>query len=128
VKAAGARQADALLIDTAGRLQTKVNLMEELAKLTRVIAKQLPGAPHERLMVLDATTGQNGLSQAKLFHQAVGLTGLVVTKLDGTAKGGIIVRIYQELGIPIKLIGVGERVDDLHPFDPKAFLSALLPD
>lgn len=128
VKAASARQVDVLLIDTAGRLQTKVNLMEELAKLSRVIAKQLPGAPHERLMVLDATTGQNGLSQAKLFHQAVGLTGMVVTKLDGTAKGGIVIRIYQELGVPIKLVGVGERVDDLHPFDPKAFLSALLQD
>jgi fused signal recognition particle receptor len=128
VKAASARQVDVLLIDTAGRLQTKVNLMEELAKVSRVIARQLPGAPHECLMVLDATTGQNGLSQAKLFHQAVGLTGMVVTKLDGTAKGGIVIRIYQELGVPIKLVGVGERVDDLHPFDPKAFLSALLQD
>jgi fused signal recognition particle receptor len=128
LKAATAREVDVVIVDTAGRIHTKVNLMEELSKVSRVMGRQLPGAPHERLMVLDATTGQNGLSQAKLFHEAVGLTGLVVTKLDGTAKGGIVIRIYQELGIPIKLIGVGEGLEDLHPFDSKVFLSALLPE
>jgi len=128
VKAATARQADVLLVDTAGRLHTKLNLMDELAKLKKVIARQLPGAPHECLMVLEAPTGQNGLAQARMFHEAIGLTGLVLTKLDGTAKGGIIVRIYQELGVPIKLVGVGERVEDLQPFDPKLFVTALLPE
>jgi fused signal recognition particle receptor len=128
LKAATARKADALIVDTAGRLHTKLPLMEELAKLTRVAAKQLPGAPHERLMVLDAPTGQNGLAQAQLFHSHVGLTGVILTKLDGTAKGGIAVRIYRELRLPIKLVGTGERIDDLGPFDPKAFVSALLPE
>ena len=127
VKAATAREADALIIDTAGRLHTKTNLMDELAKLKRVIARQLPGAPHESLMVLDAPTGQNGFAQARVFHEAVGLTGVALTKLDGTAKGGIVVRIVRELGIPIKLIGVGERVEDLQPFDPEAFVDALVP-
>lgn len=127
VKAATARGADALIIDTAGRLHTKTNLMDELAKLRRVIERQLPGAPHESLMVLDAPTGQNGFAQARIFHEAVGLTGVVLTKLDGTAKGGIVVRIVRELGIPIKLIGVGERVEDLQPFDPEAFVDALVP-
>lgn len=127
VKAATARAADALIIDTAGRLHTKTNLMDELAKLRRVIERQLPGAPHESLMVLDAPTGQNGFAQARIFHEAVGLTGVALTKLDGTAKGGIVVRIVRELGIPIKLIGVGERVEDLQPFDPEAFVDALVP-
>ena len=127
VKAATARGADALIIDTAGRLHTKTNLMDELAKLKRVIERQLSGAPHESLMVLDAPTGQNGFSQARMFHEAVGLTGVALTKLDGTAKGGIVVRIVRELKLPIKLIGVGERAEDLQPFDPEAFVDALVP-
>ncbi|MBI2461795.1 MAG: signal recognition particle-docking protein FtsY [Candidatus Rokubacteria bacterium] len=126
VKAALARRADALIVDTAGRLHTKVNLMAELAKVKRVVGRQLPGAPHETLMVLDATTGQNGIAQARLFHQALELTGLILTKLDGTAKGGIVVRIYRELGLPIKLVATGEGVDDLAPFDPEVFVSALV--
>jgi len=126
VKAAHARRADVLLVDTAGRLHTKSNLMEELVKLKKVVSRQLPGAPHESLMVIEAPTGQNGLVQARMFHEAVGLTGLILTKLDGTAKGGIVIRIYQELGLPIKLVGVGEGVDDLQPFDPKTFVSALV--
>ncbi len=125
VKAAMARRMDVLLVDTAGRLHTKSNLMDELAKLKRVISRQLPGAPHESLMVIEAPTGQNGLQQARLFHEAIGLTGLVLTKLDGTAKGGIVVRIWKELGVPIKLIGVGERIEDLQPFDPKSFAAGL---
>jgi fused signal recognition particle receptor len=125
VKAAMARRVDVLLVDTAGRLHTKSNLMDELAKLKRVISRQLPGAPHESLMVIEAPTGQNGLLQARLFHEAIGLTGLVLTKLDGTAKGGIVVRIWKELGVPIKLIGVGERIEDLQPFDPKSFAAGL---
>ncbi len=128
VKAVTARGVDVLIVDTAGRLHTKSNLLEELAKVKRVVGRQLPGAPHESLMVLDATTGQNGLAQARTFHQGVGLTGLVLTKLDGTAKGGIVVPIHRELGLPIKLVGTGERVDDLQPFDPKLFVSALLPE
>ncbi len=128
VKAATARKVDALIVDTAGRLHTKRPLMDELAKLARVAAKQLPGAPHERLMVLDAPTGQNGFAQAQLFNAHVGLTGVVLTKLDGTAKGGIVVRIHQELGLPIKLVGTGEGPEDLHPFDPKAFVAAMLPE
>jgi fused signal recognition particle receptor len=126
VKAATARGVDVLLVDTAGRLHTKSNLMDELVKLKKVIARQLPGAPHECLMVLEASTGQNAVAQARLFDEAVGLTGLVLTKLDGTAKGGIVVRIYRELGVPIKLIGVGEQVEDLQPFDPKAFVDTLI--
>ena len=126
VKAAAARGVDVLLVDTAGRLHTKSNLMDELAKLRKVVARQLPGAPQECLMVLEASTGQNALAQARLFHETVGLTGLVLTKLDGTAKGGIVVRIYRELGVPIKFIGVGEQVEDLQPFDPKAFVDSLL--
>ena len=128
VKGAAARGTDVLLVDTAGRLHTKTNLMDELSKLKRVIERQLPGAPQECLMVLEAPTGQNGLAQARLFHEAVGLTGIVLTKLDGTAKGGIVVRIWRELGVPIKLVGVGEKVEDLQPFDAKAFAAALLPD
>lgn len=127
VKAALARNADALIIDTAGRLHTKTNLMEELAKLKRVIERQYPGAPHESLMVLDAPTGQNGFAQAQMFHETIGLTGVCLTKLDGTAKGGIVVRIVRELKLPIKLIGVGERVEDLQTFDPVAFVDALVP-
>jgi len=125
VKAAMARRIDVLLVDTAGRLHTRSNLMDELAKLKRVISRQLPGAPHESLMVIEAPTGQNGLQQARLFHDAIGLTGLVLTKLDGTAKGGIVVRIWKELGVPIKLIGVGESIEDLQPFDAKIFAAGL---
>jgi len=128
VKAATARRVDVLIIDTAGRLHTKSNLMDELVKLKRVAERQLPGAPHESLMVLDAPTGQNGFAQAVMFHQAIGLSGLCLTKLDGTAKGGIVVRIVRELGVPIKLIGVGEKVDDLGPFDPARFIDALVPE
>jgi len=127
LKAATARRADVLVIDTAGRLHTKSNLMEELGKLKRVIQRQVPGAPHESLMVLDAPTGQNGFAQAKLFHEAVGLTGVALTKLDGTAKGGIVVRIVRELKLPVTLVGVGERIDDLQPFDPVRFVDALVP-
>ncbi len=127
VKAATARNVDALIIDTAGRLHTKSNLMDELGKLKRVIERQVPGAPHESLMVLDAPTGQNGLAQARMFHEAIGLTGMCITKLDGTAKGGIVVRIVRELKIPIKLIGVGEKVDDLESFDAGRFIDALVP-
>jgi len=128
VKAATARRIDVLIIDTAGRLHTKSNLMDELVKLKRVTERQLPGAPHEALMVLDAPTGQNGFAQASMFHEAIGLTGMCLTKLDGTAKGGIVVRIVRELKIPVKLIGVGEKIDDLQPFDPAAFVDALVPE
>jgi fused signal recognition particle receptor len=128
LKAAMARSADVLIIDTAGRLHTKSNLMDELAKLKRVIQRQAPGAPHESLMVLDAPTGQNGFAQAKMFHETIGLSGVVLTKLDGTAKGGIVVRIVRELGLPVKLVGVGERPDDLQPFDPVRFVDALVPE
>jgi fused signal recognition particle receptor len=126
VKAATARDLDVLIVDTAGRLHTKTNLMDELAKLRRVVERQLPGAPHETLMVLDAPTGQNGFAQARMFHEAIGLTGVCLTKLDGTAKGGIVVRIVRELKVPVKLIGFGERVEDLQPFDPQAFVDALV--
>jgi fused signal recognition particle receptor len=127
LKAATARSADVLVIDTAGRLHTKSNLMEELGKLKRVVQRQVPGAPHESLVVLDAPTGQNGFAQAKTFHEAVGLTGVALTKLDGTAKGGIVVRIVRELKLPVTLVGVGERIDDLQPFDPVRFVDALVP-
>ena len=126
VKAATARALDVLIVDTAGRLHTKTNLMDELAKLRRVIERQLPGAPHETLMVLDAPTGQNGFAQARMFHEAIALTGVCLTKLDGTAKGGIVVRIVHELKVPVKLIGLGERVEDLQTFDPQAFVDALV--
>ncbi len=125
VTAAQARRAKYLFIDTAGRLHTKHNLMQELQKLHRVIGKQIPGAPHEVLLVLDATTGMNALNQAREFHKAVHITGLVVTKLDGTSKGGMVVAIQKELGLPIKFIGLGEQPDDLQPFDPKQFAQAL---
>jgi fused signal recognition particle receptor len=125
VTAAQARKADFLFIDTAGRLHTKHNLMQELQKLHRVIGKLLPGAPHEVLLVLDATTGMNALTQAREFNKAVPLTGLIVTKLDGTSKGGMVVAIQKELGLPIKFIGLGEQPDDLQPFDAKQFALAL---
>ena len=118
IAAARARGADVVIVDTAGRLHTQGNLMEELAKVRRVIAKQIPGAPHETLISIDATTGQNGLRQAKVFSEAVEVDGVVLTKLDGTAKGGIALAIASELGIPVKLIGVGETLEDLRPFDP----------
>jgi fused signal recognition particle receptor len=125
VTAAQARKMDYLFIDTAGRLHTKHNLMQELQKLHRVMGKQLPGAPHEVLLVLDATTGMNALTQAREFNKAVPLTGLIVTKLDGTSKGGMIVAIQKELGLPIKFVGLGEQPDDLQPFDSKQFAEAL---
>jgi fused signal recognition particle receptor len=124
--AARSRGADVVIIDTAGRLHTQVNLMNELAKVRRVIEKQMPGAPHETLLVLDATTGQNGLRQAEEFRQAVAVSGIVLTKLDGTAKGGIVLAIHEKLGIPIKLIGVGEQLADLRPFDAEDFTRAIL--
>jgi fused signal recognition particle receptor len=120
------RGADVVIIDTAGRLHTQHNLMEELTKVRRVIQKQMPDAPHETLMTVDATTGQNGVRQAKLFGEAVGVTGIILTKLDGTAKGGIALAIANELGIPVKLIGIGEQLEDLRPFDPDDFARALL--
>lgn len=123
--AACSRGTDILLIDTAGRLHTKVNLMEELKKIKRSIAKQIPDAPHETLMVVDATTGQNAISQAKLFNDALDLTGLVLTKLDGTAKGGIVVSIGSALNIPLQYIGIGEQIEDLREFDPELFVKAL---
>ncbi len=126
VEAAIARKADVVLIDTAGRLHTKVNLMEELAKIKRSIEKKLHGAPHETLIVLDATTGQNALSQAELFNKSINLTGIALTKLDGTAKGGIVISINNSLKIPIKYIGVGEQIDDLQNFNPTDFVNALL--
>jgi fused signal recognition particle receptor len=125
VAAAQARGARYLFIDTAGRLHTKHNLMQELQKVHRVIGKQLPGAPHEVLLVLDGGTGMNALNQAREFHKAVPLTGLIVTKLDGTSKGGIVVAIQKELGIPVKFVGLGEQPDDLQPFDPREFAHAL---
>ncbi|HQT91154.1 MAG TPA: signal recognition particle-docking protein FtsY [Candidatus Kryptobacter bacterium] len=125
VSAAKARGVDVVLIDTAGRLHTKTNLMEELRKITRVIGKVIPGAPHEVYLVLDAVTGQNGLVQARQFLQSAGVTGIVLTKLDGTAKGGIVIAISQELKLPVKYIGVGEGIDDLQPFDRTTFVDAL---
>lgn len=125
VSAAKARGDDVVLIDTAGRLQNKVNLMEELAKISRVVKKVIPGAPHQTLLVLDATTGQNAISQAKNFGEIVPITGIVLTKLDGTAKGGVVLSIHEELHVPIRWIGVGERVDDLQPFNAEEFAKAL---
>jgi len=125
MSAARARGVDVVLIDTAGRLHTKVNLMEELKKIKRIIAKQMDSAPHEILLVLDATTGQNALAQTRLFHQDLEVTGLVLTKLDGTAKGGIAVGVCHEFQIPIRYIGLGEGLDDLKPFDPEQFVAAL---
>jgi fused signal recognition particle receptor len=125
VEAARARRADLVIVDTAGRLHTKANLMEELKKVRRVLDKALPGAPHEVLLVLDATTGQNAVSQARTFRDATGVDSIALTKLDGTAKGGVIVAICHELGIPVKYIGIGEGVEDLRPFDARAFVDAL---
>jgi fused signal recognition particle receptor len=126
ISAAEARGRDVVVVDTAGRLHTQTNLMKELAKVRRVIAGRLEGAPHETLLVLDATTGQNGLRQAKLFDEAVGVTGVALTKLDGSAKGGVAVAVAHELGLPVKLVGVGETLDDLQPFDPRDFARALV--
>jgi fused signal recognition particle receptor len=123
--AAQARGVDLVLIDTAGRLHTKVNLMEELKKVKRVIARQIDSAPHEVLLILDATTGQNAISQTRLFHQELGVSGLVLTKLDGTAKGGIVAGVCQEFQIPIRFIGLGEGLDDLKEFEPEQFVEAL---
>ena len=120
------RAATSCIVDTAGRLHTQTNLMDELAKVRRVIAGRLDGAPHEMLLVVDATTGQNGLQQARLFSEAVGVTGVALTKLDGSAKGGIAVAIAYELGLPVKLVGVGEGLDDLRPFDAGDFARALV--
>tara|TARA_Y100000588_G_C14130564_1_gene871405 strand:+ start:68 stop:1018 length:951 start_codon:yes stop_codon:yes gene_type:complete len=125
VKAAVSRHMDVVLIDTAGRLQTNQNLMEELKKVKRVIGKVLPGAPHETILVLDATIGQNSISQAKLFQEAIGLDGFVMTKLDGTAKGGVLFNLSEELKLPIHFIGVGEKAEDLQEFDPEKFVEAL---
>lgn len=125
VAAAQARRADYLFVDTAGRLHTKHNLMQELQKLHRVMSRQLPGAPHEVLLVLDATTGMNALNQAREFNKAAPLSGLVITKLDGTSKGGMVVAIQRELGLPVKFIGLGEQPDDLQPFDPAEYARAL---
>lgn len=125
IHAARARNADLVFIDTAGRLHTKINLMEELKKVNRIIGRECPGAPHEILLVLDATTGQNAITQAKLFNEAVGVTGIALTKLDGTAKGGIIVGITEELKIPIRYVGVGEGMEDLKEFNATEFVEAL---
>ena len=125
-RAAQARGADVLIVDTAGRLHTRVNLMEELKKVHRVIQRLEPSAPHQVLLTLDATTGLNGLAQAKGFKEAVGLTGIFLAKMDGTARGGIVLAIKQELGVPILFIGTGESLDDLAPFDPKEFVDSLL--
>ena len=124
--AAKARGMEVLIVDTAGRLHTKSNLMEELKKVQRILARELPGAPQETLFVLDATTGQNALAQAKTFHQAIGITGIVLTKLDGTPKGGIVFAINKELGLPVKFVGIGEGIEDLKDFDPREFVDALL--
>ena len=121
-----ARGRDVVVVDTAGRLHTQTNLMEELAKVRRVIAGRLEDAPHETLLVVDATTGQNGVQQARLFGDAVGVTGVVLTKLDGSAKGGVAIPIAYELGLPVKLVGVGEALEDLQPFDPRDYAQALV--
>jgi fused signal recognition particle receptor len=125
VASASAQGADVVIVDTAGRLHTRVNLMEELAKIKRAIGKRLPDAPHEVLLVLDASTGQNGLQQAKQFDASVGVTGLVLTKLDGTAKGGIVLAVTRAMRVPVRYVGVGEGIDDLQPFDAEAFVAAL---
>ena len=126
IEAATARGRDVVIVDTAGRLHTQTNLMEELAKIRRVIERRLDGAPHETLLVIDATTGQNGLQQARLFAEAVDVSGVALTKLDGSAKGGVALAIAHELGLPVKLVGVGEGIEDLRPFDPQDFARALL--
>ena len=126
MNAARARRVDVVLVDTAGRLHNKQNLMNELNKISRVIDRELPGCAKETLLVLDATTGQNGLIQAKQFGESAGITGIVLTKLDGTAKGGVVVAIAKEMGVPVKFVGLGEGIDDLQPFDPVAFVNALI--
>ena len=128
IQSAVAKNFDVVIIDTAGRLHTKVNLMEELSKIRRVIQKQIPDGPHDVFLVIDATTGQNGLVQAKEFSAAIGVSGLILTKLDGTAKGGIVLRISNEMKIPVRFIGVGEQIDDLQIFDKESFVKALLED
>jgi fused signal recognition particle receptor len=125
LQAANARHLDCVIVDTAGRLHTKTNLMQELEKIRRTAQRIIPGAPHEVLLVIDATTGQNGLQQAKLFTDAAAVTGVVLTKLDGTAKGGVVVAIARELGLPVRYVGVGEKATDLLPFDPQAFVDSL---
>jgi fused signal recognition particle receptor len=125
MQAAHARGVDVLIVDTAGRLHTKVNLMEEIKKVKRSIAKRLPEAPHEVLLVLDATTGQNAVSQARLFNEALGVTGIALTKLDGTAKGGIVIAICESFDLPLRYIGIGEAIEDLQDFDPEGFVQAL---
>jgi fused signal recognition particle receptor len=125
LQAGKARNTDYIIVDTAGRLQTKANLMLELEKMRRTAARVVPDAPHEVLLVLDATTGQNGLEQARKFTESSGVTGIVLTKLDGTAKGGVVVAITRELGLPVRFIGVGEKVDDLLPFDAERFIDSL---
>jgi fused signal recognition particle receptor len=126
IEAARSRGFDVVIVDTAGRLHTRSNLMEELAKVRRVIAKLEPGAPHEVLLVLDATLGQNGVAQAREFHQALGVTGLALTKLDGTSRGGVVLAVSRELGLPVRLIGVGESLEDVDDFEPRAFAEALV--
>ncbi len=126
IRAARSRGTNVLLVDTAGRLHTKTNLMDELKKIKRIMARELPGAPHETLLVLDAVTGQNALNQARMFNDEIGVTGLVLTKLDGTSRGGIIIRIADELKLPIRFIGIGEQADDLRPFDGREFVEALM--
>lgn len=127
IVAAKSRNVDVVLIDTAGRLHTKTNLMDELKKMRRIIEREMPGAPHETLLVLDGTLGQNAIAQARQFHESIGITGLALTKLDGTAKGGVVVAIVEELNLPIRLIGVGEKEEDLQDFNASAFIDALLP-
>ena len=126
IAAAKARGSDVIICDTAGRLHNKQNLMNELTKISRIIDRELPGAARETLLVMDATTGQNGLAQAKSFGDAAGLTGMVLTKLDGTAKGGVVIAVARDMGVPVKLVGVGEQVGDLIPFDPRAFVEAIV--
>ncbi|MED4161564.1 signal recognition particle-docking protein FtsY [Halalkalibacterium halodurans] len=128
IQAAKSREADILICDTAGRLQNKVNLMKELEKMKRVISREIPGAPHEVLIALDATTGQNAMSQAKTFKETTDVTGIILTKLDGTAKGGIVLAIRHELDIPVKFVGLGEKIDDLQPFDSEQFVYGLFKD
>jgi fused signal recognition particle receptor len=125
LQAASSRKTDYVIVDTAGRLHTKASLMSELEKMKRTAQRIIPGAPHETLLVMDATTGQNGLQQARLFTESAGVTGIVLTKLDGTAKGGVVVAISRELGLPVRFVGVGEKVGDLLPFDPKEFVDSL---
>jgi fused signal recognition particle receptor len=125
VQAAKSRHVDIMIIDTAGRLHTKVNLMEELKKIKRIIGREVEGAPHETLLVLDATTGQNGINQARQFKETLGVSGIVLTKLDGTAKGGMIIGISEELQVPLRYIGIGEKIDDLREFQAEDFVEAL---